>query len=51
LRPLIPVILETACLLATLIRPNHIVDYAHGVSFICRGHAIPMILGIDVHFS
>jgi hypothetical protein len=43
----IPFILETERLLTALFRPNHLVNQAHGVSFICRRRAIQMILGIS----
>ena len=42
----IPVILEDAGLLPSLIRPSHIDSYAPGASLTCRLPASPMILGI-----
>ncbi|PNI00547.1 hypothetical protein C1O25_11400 [Vibrio diazotrophicus] len=42
----IPFLLEAAAVLATFVRPNHIVIYAHGGSLTCRLPATPSSLGI-----
>jgi hypothetical protein len=41
-----PVIVQAAALLTALIRPNRIVDYAHGDSFLCRLAATPLVLAL-----
>lgn len=43
--PSIPVLIEAATLLTEFSRPNHIVAYAHGDSFISRRVATPLTLG------